>query len=336
MSTSNTEPYADVPEDASINGLEASFVTVDGTTARVDGVKTRYYEAGNGTPLILLHGGNWGGEASANTWSTVIEGLSDSFRVLAPDRLGCGMTENPENEEDYVYGSEVEHMVSFINSVGVDEFHICGQSRGGGISGRVTAEIPDRVKTFIPINSGTLSPSSGTKDYFYSRVLRDAPSDKEDPAYEAKHYKHRIEGHEYSPHHITDEFANAAGYMIERQKAKKTAEVLEEKGLQDRWKETLEEHMNIVYKRFAMGELQMPILNYWGRNDPSVDISAGIGLYDMMADQNPRVEMHIVNKAGHHPYREYPEAFIDHITSWTNFWEKHGYDYGEPEVTHDY
>ncbi|MFB6301006.1 MAG: alpha/beta fold hydrolase [Halobacteriales archaeon] len=332
---SESDPYAAVNDDGSIEGLDASFVDVDGITDRVDGISTRYYEYGSGDPLVLFHGGNWSGTASANTWSRVVDGLSDEFRVLLPDRLGCGMTGNPADEDDFVYGAELEHAISFIDTMGVDEFHVGGQSRGGGISGRIAAEIPERVKTFIPIQTATLAPTAGNKDFMYARIHRDAPTDEDAPIYEADHYRHLYALQEYSPDHVTDEYALAAGYMATRSKAERTRQVLEENGGQERWLATMRDHMATTHRRMKDGELQMPTLLYWARNDPGVDVVAGIGLYDLMAAENPRVEFQLLNKAGHHLYREYPERFVETVTSFIAFHEEHGYDYGEPTRTYD-
>lgn len=330
------DTYAHVNRDGSIDGLEASFVEVDGITSRTDGIRTRHYDVGQGDPIVLLHGGNWSGITSANTWSTVIEGLSESFRVLAPDRLGCGITDNPERDDDFVYGTELEHMISFLNTVDADEFHIVGQSRGGGIAARVAAEIPERTKTLVVVNSATLAPHSNDKSFFYERSMRDAPTEEGSATYHRDHYEHLYSMHQYSDHHITDEFLDAAAYMRSRPKAERTAEVLEEHGGQERWEKTMVEHMEETHHRLRTGELQMPTLVYWGRHDPSVPLRAGIGLYELIADGNPQAEMTTINQAGHHPYREYPDEFVEKLTSFVEFREEHGYDCGFPETTYDY
>jgi pimeloyl-ACP methyl ester carboxylesterase len=335
MNDDESDPYADVNEDGSIAGLDASFVEVDGVTDRVDGVRTRYYDYGSGDPLVLLHGGNWSGAANANTWSTVVEDLAERFRVLAPDRLGCGMTDNPDDEADFVYGAELEHVLSFVDTMGLEEFHVGGQSRGGGIAARVAAETPDRVKTLIPVQTATLAPTSGNKDFMYARVMRDAPQDEESPTHEADVYRHRYALQEYSPDHVTEEFAAAAAYMATRPKAERTDEVLYENGGQERWMSTLKDHMAVTHRRMSDGELQMPTLLYLGRNDPGVDLVASVGLYDLMAAENPRVKMELLNMAGHHMYREYPERFVHDVVSFVDFYEEHGYDYGAPARTYD-
>ena len=53
------------------------------------------------------------------------------------------------------------------------------------------------------------------------------------------------------------------------------------------------------------GILQVPILLYWGRNDPSATVDAGYALFDVLGAKNPRVRMYVVNDAGHFHFREY-------------------------------
>ncbi|MDT5245571.1 MAG: hypothetical protein QOD36_2947, partial [Mycobacterium sp.] len=56
-------------------------------TVLVDGLVTSYLEAGQGDPVVLLHGGEFGVSAELG-WENNITGLAVHFRVLAPDMLG--------------------------------------------------------------------------------------------------------------------------------------------------------------------------------------------------------------------------------------------------------
>ena len=53
----------------------------------VDGLTTGYLKAGRGEPVVLLHGGEFGGSAELG-WERNIPGLAERYRVLAPDQLG--------------------------------------------------------------------------------------------------------------------------------------------------------------------------------------------------------------------------------------------------------
>jgi hypothetical protein len=54
-------------DPASIQGLTSKFVDVKG-------VRTRYYEMGQGEPMVLIHGGSTAGSSTANVWSRNIPG----------------------------------------------------------------------------------------------------------------------------------------------------------------------------------------------------------------------------------------------------------------------
>ena len=50
----------------------------------VDGLSTSYLEAGEGDPVVLLHGGEFGAGAELG-WERNIATLAARYRVLAPD-----------------------------------------------------------------------------------------------------------------------------------------------------------------------------------------------------------------------------------------------------------
>ena len=57
----------------------------------VDGIRTRYFEAGNGEHLLLLHGGNFGDNDNVDcalNWALNWEGFARAFHVIALDRDG--------------------------------------------------------------------------------------------------------------------------------------------------------------------------------------------------------------------------------------------------------
>ena len=65
--------------------------------AEVDGLRTRYYEAGDpaAPALLLVHGGQYGSWYALDSWDTVLAPLAERFRVVALDRPGQGHTQAP-------------------------------------------------------------------------------------------------------------------------------------------------------------------------------------------------------------------------------------------------
>lgn len=109
------------------------------------GIRTRCIEAGDGPPLIFLHG--VGGHAEA--FSRNVVPLSDRFRVIALDYLGSGLTDRTSGQvgkDQYV-----EHLLRFMDAAGVAKAHLAGESLGGWIAFWTALDHPDRVADLISI-----------------------------------------------------------------------------------------------------------------------------------------------------------------------------------------
>src|SRR6266481_7661547 len=204
-----------VSTSASIGGHGAKFVDVNGA-------RTRYYDAGSGEVILLIHGARPSGTSSANTWVPILTGLTKRFRVLAPDRLGHGMTDNPK--DDYSVTAEMEHLYAFIKVMKLEKFHIMGQSTGAYHAARVALEHPEMVRTLILADSATLSPPVGNVEERRAAIglgtgaggSRGASDDsKEQFRFAHQHLSKNRE-------HITEEFVLAAGYMASLSGGKKT------------------------------------------------------------------------------------------------------------------
>lgn len=95
----------------------------------IDGLETSYLEAGSGDPVVLLHGGEFGGEAEI-CWERTIPALARHFRVLAPDLLGFGRT---AKVVDFVDGRmrRLRHLARFVEAIGAIGAPCVGNSMGG-------------------------------------------------------------------------------------------------------------------------------------------------------------------------------------------------------------
>ncbi len=94
----------------------------------VDGLLTAYLEAGDGDPVILLHGGEFGASAEI-TWERTIPALAERYRVLAPDMLGFGDSAKVIDFNDG-RGFRIRHIARFCAQLGVESAHFVGNSMG--------------------------------------------------------------------------------------------------------------------------------------------------------------------------------------------------------------
>lgn len=302
---------AQVSDTGSIGGYETQFIDAGG-------VRTRYYEVGEGEPMVLVHGSGFSGGASANTWVPVLGALGERFHVYAPDKLASGMTGNPDDPADYSLEGEVRHMLAFMDSLGLERIHLVGQSRGAGLTLLLAVEHPERIETLVLIDSETAAPPVG--DYNERRMAARAP---------CRSLSGRAavrcgwEVLSYDTSHITDEFVEAGYFMDTQPKSQETEAIL--RTLPDYplavndWKP--EAHRKIQEDRV----LQMPVLLYWGRNDPTAWLPSGLALFEMIAETNSRTRMIIANEAGHFHYREHPEEFSRNVINFIDHWATMGH-----------
>jgi pimeloyl-ACP methyl ester carboxylesterase len=97
-------------------------------TILVDGLVTGYLEAGQGDPVILLHGGEFGVNAEI-AWENTIDVLAQRHRVLALEMLGFGESAKVIDFNDG-RGMRIRHIARFCAAVGVESAHFVGNSMG--------------------------------------------------------------------------------------------------------------------------------------------------------------------------------------------------------------
>lgn len=301
----------DVTPNGEVAGLHAKFI-------EVKGVRTRYYEMGQGEPLVLVHGEGWSGHSSANAWSKNIPGLAKTFHVYAFDKIGSGMTDNPKDDKDYNLPGEIQHLYNFILTLKLGKVHLVGQSHGAGDVLFLALEHPEVVKSLVLIDSLTAAPV-GVKSN-RGEALSKCPKE---PDWEE--WKCRIQAITYRPDlAFDDEYFEAGKYMASLPKAQETvAKVKAGAGAP-----LFDMRPNSGFPEWKMkwldrvkneGILQVPVLLYWGRNDPSATVDAGYALFDVLGAKNRRVRMLVVNDAGHFHFREYPDEFNANIIHFIEF-----------------
>lgn len=97
-------------------------------TIVVDGLVTGYLEAGQGDPVILLHGGEFGVNAEI-AWENNIAELAHQHRVLALEMLGFGESAKVIDFNDG-RGMRIRHIARFCETLGVESAHFIGNSMG--------------------------------------------------------------------------------------------------------------------------------------------------------------------------------------------------------------
>lgn len=124
----------------------------------VDSIRTHYLEAGEGRPLVLLHGGAAGDCAEAS-WERNLAPLAERHRVIAPDWLGFGDTDKIRDFADFM-GRMVCHLGRFLEELDVREADFAGLSMGGTLLVRSAAGMlpPLPIRRMVLASGGGFSP----------------------------------------------------------------------------------------------------------------------------------------------------------------------------------
>ena len=268
------------------------------------GIETRYYEAGAGEPLVLLHGGQYGAVSAscAEDWEPVFDGLARRFRVIALDMLGQGFTANPRTDGDYVIGSTVDHLVAFLDRLGIEKAHLAGHSRGGYTALRIAMEHPDRVHTVIDVSSASFIQEVMDR---YAEVRRQADR-HDDPRMWLRAY---LTGNSHAGDHVTDAWLDVKLQIKDLPERKVTVEKMGRLG--EQFSDDIERRQRECREWVEEGRLVSPTLIAWGYNDPTAGWGdAGLETVDLILSNNPNSRAVVFNQAGHYCYREQPKAFV--------------------------
>ena len=131
--------------------LAPSAVHGEGHQIHANGIDIHYVEAGEGEPLILLHGGvvstNLIWEGVPLAYASHMEALATHFRVIAPDTRGCGRT--PHGGGDTSYNQLADDVVALIDALGIEPPLLTGFSEGAITAMIVGIRSPGAVRAIV-------------------------------------------------------------------------------------------------------------------------------------------------------------------------------------------
>ena len=116
----------------------------------VEGLRTHYVAAGQGPPILLLHGLG----ASAIVWRENIDALSMHYAVYALDLPGHGDSDKPA--ASYTVQIGVRVLIGFLDALGLAQAALVGSSMGGALAVATALEHPQRVSRLVLVDAAGL------------------------------------------------------------------------------------------------------------------------------------------------------------------------------------
>lgn len=164
----------------------------------VGGLRIAYRRAGEGPPLVLLHGAF----SDGREWRRQLEGLSDEFAVVAWDAPGFGRSSDPP--EGFGARDYAESLAGFIGALGLGRPHLVGLSLGSVLALELYRWHPEIPATLVLASAyagwaGSLPPDEVEERLQTTLRLLDLPAEEWMPGFIGEIFT------EAAPRHLYDE-----------------------------------------------------------------------------------------------------------------------------------
>jgi len=107
-----------------------------------------YVDEGQGPAVVLVHGNpSW-----SYLYRNMIAGLSDRYRCIAPDHIGCGLSDKPQNYPYRLY-NHIENLEALLAHLAVRKCVLVVHDWGGAIGMGWAGRYPDRVAGLVVMNT---------------------------------------------------------------------------------------------------------------------------------------------------------------------------------------
>ncbi|MBP2324207.1 4,5:9,10-diseco-3-hydroxy-5,9,17-trioxoandrosta-1(10),2-diene-4-oate hydrolase [Kibdelosporangium banguiense] len=267
-------------------------------------LKLHYHEAGEGEPVVMLHGGGPG----ASAWSNFGRNLpvfAEQYRTLLVDQPGFGHSGKPEITSQF-FTFSADALLGLLDTLGIERVHLVGNSLGGGTAVRFALRHPDRAGRLVLMAPGGLGvnvfspdPTEGIKA-LYSFAAPPGPSKEK----LAKFLRTLVFDQSLVTDELIDERYRVAAdpeslrAMASMGKSFTSAESFEEGML---WREAY--------------QLRQRVLLVWGREDRVNPLDGALLALKMI----PRAQLHVFGRCGHwaqlEKFAEFNQLTLDFLRS---------------------
>ena len=123
--------------------MEKKFISIGSETLA-------YLDEGSGPAVVMVHGNM----SSSIHYEPLITRIKDKFRCIAVDLRGFG--DSSYNNRFDTLEELADDVNAFTEALGLDSYYLVGWSNGGGVSLKLCAKYPDKVKKFFDIEGAGL------------------------------------------------------------------------------------------------------------------------------------------------------------------------------------
>jgi len=135
----------------------------------VGGYRMHVTEAGEGDPVLLLHGNP--------TWSFLYRKVAnalagDRLRLVMPDLIGLGFSDRPRSAGEHTLDAHARWLGALVDGLPLRGFVFVGHDWGGPIGLRALADRPAAVRGLVILNTVVGPPRAGFRPTRFHRFAR--------------------------------------------------------------------------------------------------------------------------------------------------------------------
>ncbi|HYT78180.1 MAG TPA: alpha/beta fold hydrolase [Actinomycetota bacterium] len=255
-----------------------------------------YLEGGQGVPILLIHGM----PTSSYLWRRVLPLLAPRFRVFAPDLMGFGDSDKPE-DADLSIVAQAQYLRVLMDTVAWDSGVVVGHDIGGGIAQLISINDPITVSRLVLIDtiaydSWPVPEIKRLKDPAWDEIIKSLDLTKGfRKALEQGMYHHERVDDELVSRYV-EPFRDLGGRLayLRCARALRTEDLL-----------SVMENVE---------RLEIPTLIIWGESDSFQRLEFGERLQRRMR----KAELVVLPEAGHYTPEDRPEEIADLIEGFVN------------------
>lgn len=260
----------------------------------------RYHEAGDGPPLLLLHGSGPGVSGWQN-FRGILPELAQHFRCLALEFPGFGVSDPVDGYPMLTAGASV---LRLLDGLGLEQADVVGNSMGGIVAVNVAANVPQRFGRLVTVGGVGVSLFSPGPAEGINLLMEFVANPTRERLVEWLHSM------VYDRSLITEELIEERWVL-----ANDPASLASARAMYSREAFTAQQAAMRASGRppyWAMlHNLQAPTLLTWGRDDRVSPLDTAIVPMRMI----PNAELHVFPNCGHWTMIEQKDAFVSAVTA---------------------
>lgn len=291
-----TETQQDSFFDSAIS-LARESVGFDVKTIQAEDVNLTYMErigsTKNAETILLLHGFS----ANKDNWIRFTKALDKKYHVLAVDLAGHGDSEKLLTT-DYDLFKQADRLNALMTELGIEQFHIAGNSMGGAISAIFSLKHPEKIKSLTLIDAAGID-GKNPSEYYLALAEGKNPLIATDEASFDFRMDFTMSQPPLLPWPLYSAFLRKTLARAEINEKIFSDMLATKNGLAET------NFQQSIETTIAKGNI--PTLIMWGKEDRVLDVSAAAAFKDLI----PTAKVHIFEGVGHLPMVEIPNESAD-------------------------